>query len=72
MKYMVADNIKKYKEINSFSFREVANKLKINHVIVSEFVNHKRCTAKIDVICSIANNLNVKLDDLLFTNIYNN
>lgn len=72
MKYKVADNIEKYKELNSFSLRETAKKLKINHNIVSQFVNHERCTARVDVICNIANCLNVKIDDLLFTNLYKN
>lgn len=69
MKYMVADNLKNFKEVNNLSLRETARQVKISHVIVSQFVNKKRCTARIDIICKIANSLDVNLDDLLFTNI---
>lgn len=70
MKYMVSDNIIQFNKINRFSLRESAKVLKVNHVIISEFVNKKRCTARINIICQIAEAMNVELDDLLFKNIY--
>lgn len=70
MKYMVSDNIIQFNKINKFSLRESAKALKVNHVIISEFVNKKRCTARINIICQIAESMNVELDDLLFKNIY--
>lgn len=72
MKYMVAQNIKGFKESNNLSLRQTAKAVKVSHVVVSQFVNNKRCTARIDVICRIAEALNVEIDDLLFKNIYSN
>lgn len=72
MKYMISENIKNFKEVNDLSLRECADFFKINHVIVYELISKKRTTARLDVICKLANALNVKLDDLLFSNISEN
>lgn len=72
MKYMLADNLKQFKERNNLSLRETAKMLKVSHVVLIRLINKKRTTAKLDVICRVAEGLNVELDDLLFTNIYSN
>ncbi|MDB8790397.1 helix-turn-helix transcriptional regulator [Romboutsia sp. 1001216sp1] len=72
MKYMLAENLKQFKEINNLSFRELAKILKVSYAILEKLVNKKRETAKLDVICRVAEGLDVELDDLLFKNIYSN
>lgn len=72
MKYMLADNLKQFKEINNLSLRETAKRLKVSHVVLLRLINKKRTKAKLEVICRLAEGLNVELDDLLFTNIYSN
>ncbi|XTR39294.1 helix-turn-helix domain-containing protein (plasmid) [Paraclostridium tenue] len=69
---MLADNLKQFKERNNLSLRETAKMLKVSHVVLIRLINKKRTTAKLDVICRVAEGLNVELDDLLFTNIYSN
>lgn len=72
MKYMISQNLKQFKEINNLSFRELSRQLKISHVVLIKIINKKRETVRMDSICRVAEGLNVKIDDLLFTDIYSN
>lgn len=70
MKYMLADNIRNFNEINKFSLRESAAALKVNHVIIADFVNDRRNSARLGSVMKIASGMNVSIDDLLFSNIF--
>ena len=72
MQYMFADNIKQFKEKNNLTFRELAKILKVSYAILEQLVNKKREKARLDIICRVAEGLDVEIDDLLFTNIYSN
>lgn len=72
MKYMISQNLKQFKEINNLSFRELSRQLKISHVVLIKIINKKREKVRMDSICRVAEGLNVKIDDLLFTDIYSN
>ncbi|SCJ45181.1 Uncharacterised protein [uncultured Clostridium sp.] len=72
MQYMFADNIKQFKEKNNLTFRELAKTLKVSYAILEQLVNKKREKARLDIICRVAEGLDVEIDDLLFTNIYSN
>lgn len=72
MKYMISENVKNFKELNNLTLRESADLLQVNHVTLYELISKKRCTARLDIVCQIAESLNVKLDDLLFSNLYEN
>lgn len=72
MKYMMSENVKNFKELNNLTLRECADALQVNHVAIYELISKKRCTARLDVVCQIAEALNVKLDDLLFSNLFEN
>ena len=69
MSFMVGDNIKQFKESNKFTFRQLARKVNVNHTLLIKLANKNRTTASLDVICRLSEGLNVKIDDLLFTNI---
>lgn len=72
MQYRFSDNIKKFKEMNNLTFRELAKILKVSYAILEQLVNKKREKVRLDSICRIAEGLNVEIDDLLFTDIYSN
>ncbi|MEF9991310.1 MAG: helix-turn-helix transcriptional regulator [Peptostreptococcaceae bacterium] len=69
---MISQNLKQFKEINNLSFRELSRQLKISHVVLIKIINKKREKVRMDSICRVAEGLNVKIDDLLFTDIYSN
>lgn len=70
MKYMISDNIRNFNKLHHFSLRESAEALKVNHVIIADFVNNRRNSARLGSIMRIANGMNVSIDELLFSNIY--
>lgn len=72
MKYMIGYNIKNYIEINQLTLRECSKKFKVNHVMLSNFIRNKKNSARLESVCRIADSMNVSLDDLLFSNIYEN
>ena len=72
MSFMVGNNIKHFKESNKFTFRQLARKVNVNHTLLIKLANKNRTTVSLDVICRLSEGLDVKIDDLLFKNIYSN
>ena len=68
-KFMISENIKRYKESKSLNNRQLARLFNISPVMVTNIINHGYSSIRVDTVTRMAQNMGISIESLLYKEI---